>query len=214
MTTSFARLPYRRRPNHRGGWRKSFPLHYGLLALPLGSCFNRMTVLASVCLSLVLVAILESTRMDKALRLSSLEVRQAEVTYELLLGLTGYVFFLGVGITPLLGQLPRLDISPNRPKLIWTSRLADVNIVLDVFRRHTGLPSCTDIFFTGSETSAAMLEILSRLKESGARVTRRRLTSGDLEGIDAETWYLCAGKSFKQEVLSWLPGENNPVGRI
>lgn len=114
---------------------------------------------------------------------------------------------LGVGITPLLGQLSHLDVSPGRLKLIWTVKLADINLVIDVLQRHAALACCTDVFLTGVETSADELEPLSRWREFGLKVTSRRLARGDLEGIEADTWYLCAGKLLKKEVLSWLTGK-------
>jgi ferredoxin-NADP reductase/predicted pyridoxine 5'-phosphate oxidase superfamily flavin-nucleotide-binding protein len=112
----------------------------------------------------------------------------------------------GVGITPLIGQLGRLDVSPARFQLFWTVRMADSGLVLDTLQRYPGLGKAVKVFFTGaSEIDGKLHEELSI--EHGAEVFTRRLKKDDLGGVQAGTWYLCAGSQFKKEVLGWLEGK-------
>ena len=113
----------------------------------------------------------------------------------------------GVGITPLLGQLGNLVASPETLRLLWTTRLSDVDLVLDVLRRHTELAKCTYVFFTGSYSPADADRKIAELKLLGATVERRRIQKLDLDGVDASTWYLCAGNPLRKELLAWLDGK-------
>ncbi|KAF2649090.1 hypothetical protein K491DRAFT_611511 [Lophiostoma macrostomum CBS 122681] len=122
----------------------------------------------------------------------------------------------GVGITPLLGHLPLLHththIHPHSTtlRLFWTLRAADVGLVRDSLDRYPQLAGCVDVFFTSADQSESMeveiKEQVQALREKGVRVHERRLVKGDLEGVEAQTWYLCAGKGFRKEVLGWLEG--------
>jgi ferredoxin-NADP reductase len=112
----------------------------------------------------------------------------------------------GVGITPLLPQLRNLDVSSGRFKLMWTLRGEDVGLVRDTFDRYPELIWCTEIFFTGDTTVNAMPANGATLHPEATVVGRRPLKS-DVEGIEAEKWYLCAGKGLKEQVLGWLEGK-------
>ncbi|ORY17433.1 oxidoreductase-like protein [Clohesyomyces aquaticus] len=111
----------------------------------------------------------------------------------------------GVGITPLLGQLPGLDVSAERLRLLWTTKLADVDLVLDTLQRFPGLAKCTQVFFTGSTTRHDAK--LSQLRDQGVKVETRRLEKEDLDAVNADTWYLCTGKPLRAAVISWLDGK-------
>jgi ferredoxin-NADP reductase/predicted pyridoxine 5'-phosphate oxidase superfamily flavin-nucleotide-binding protein len=113
----------------------------------------------------------------------------------------------GVGITPLLGQLNDLTISPDRLQLLWTVRSADVGLVLDVMRQHPLLAKCTKLFFTGIDQTADLAQKMVELRLLGAELEQRRICKSDLDAVDALTWYLCTGKQLRQELLGWLRGK-------
>lgn len=113
----------------------------------------------------------------------------------------------GIGITPLLAQLPAIDIS--RLRLFWSVSVMDIGLVHDTFQRFPQLPRSTKLFVTRSdtETDPDILQKLQDINASGAVVHRRRLESKDLDISNAETWYLCAGTALKTAVMNWLAGE-------
>ena len=110
----------------------------------------------------------------------------------------------GVGITPLLGQLHTLDVSPSRFKLLWTLRASDVDFAIDTLQRHPGLAGCTEMYLTGDSTREQETKALEGL---GAVVHMRRIAASDVDGVDAQTWYLCAGDAMKKAVLGLLGGK-------
>jgi ferredoxin-NADP reductase len=113
----------------------------------------------------------------------------------------------GVGITPLLGQLSMLDISPARFKLFWTLRYADRQIAMDTLGQHTELGKATKLFFTGAgnEIDGKIYEELKMVH--GAEVYIRRLMEEDLSKVQAQTWYLCTGRGLREDVVRWLDGK-------
>ncbi|USP79502.1 hypothetical protein yc1106_06776 [Curvularia clavata] len=118
------------------------------------------------------------------------------------LGITPFVAG-GVGITPLFAQLPRLQLSPERFRLFWTLRVEDTGLVADTFQRYPGLAACTTVFFTGGKEGVDLGDVAG----SGATIEKRRLTAEDLQGVEADVWYLCAGKGMRKQVLGWLEGK-------
>jgi len=111
----------------------------------------------------------------------------------------------GVGITPLLGQLPSLDLT--RLRLIWILRIDDWRLVADTFSRHRELARNTVIYFTGISKqglSVQQKEEVEQLKSSGAVIELRRPEEKDLVAVDIERWYLCAGKPLRDRLLEWL----------
>lgn len=113
----------------------------------------------------------------------------------------------GVGITPLLGQLHKLDQSPKRLKLFWTVRLEDVDLVVDVMEHNSGLVGCTQVFFTGDETLTDHDPNIAKLVRLGVIFNNRRMTGKDFEQTEAAKWYLCAGASLRERILAWLTGK-------
>lgn len=111
------------------------------------------------------------------------------------------------GITPLLAQLPAIDIS--RLRLFWSVSVKDIGLVHDTFQRFPQLPRSTTLFVTrwDTETDPDILQRLQDINASGAVVHRRRLEAKDLDISNAETWYLCAGTALKTAVLNWLAGK-------
>jgi predicted ferric reductase len=110
----------------------------------------------------------------------------------------------GVGITPLLGQLGTLDLSSSRFKLYWTLRTADISLVLDTLGQFPGLAGSTAVFLTGDLATGDVEANVSKMRSLGTDVNLRRLNNEDLDEVDANTWYLCAGKILRKELLGWL----------
>lgn len=112
----------------------------------------------------------------------------------------------GIGITPLLAQLPDLDVSHLR--LFWTISIRDLGLILDTFNRFPQLPHGTSLFITGPEPhDEKTTEQLATLVASGAQVERRRMQAKDLDLSLADVWYFCGGPSLKSSVLDWLAGK-------
>lgn len=111
----------------------------------------------------------------------------------------------GIGITPLLAQLPHLDVA--RLRLFWTLSVRDVGLVVDTFGRFPKLPGSTTLFITGDESavSEGEREILRDLAASGARLERRRILGADLQA-DSARWYICTGTALRKSLLEWLGG--------
>ncbi|KAK2730930.1 hypothetical protein FQN55_005278 [Onygenales sp. PD_40] len=113
----------------------------------------------------------------------------------------------GIGITPLIAQLPGIDIS--RLQLFWSVAVQDLGLVLDTYRQFPELPTSTTLFVTGTDRDLSEEERanLASVSGSGTRVHRRRLGQRDLDVPQAEEWYLCAGTGLKAVVLNWLAGK-------
>ena len=114
----------------------------------------------------------------------------------------------GVGITPLLGQITSLVLTPAAFRLFWTVRRDGLGLVADALAAHPALAPLTNLFVTGAGVDGkddGVEEELEQLREQGVAVQLRRLTKGDFEGVDAQRWYLCAGGPLRKQVLSWLP---------
>jgi hypothetical protein len=112
----------------------------------------------------------------------------------------------GIGITPLLAQLPELDISQLR--LFWSISINDLGLVHDVFQRWPQLPLSTTLFITNVELDGADRQMWDGIESSGVQMIRRRMQAGDLDLALADVWYLCAGVALKRMVLTWLVGKN------
>ncbi|PGH08228.1 hypothetical protein GX51_01382 [Blastomyces parvus] len=116
----------------------------------------------------------------------------------------------GIGITPLIAQLPGIDI--HRLRLFWSVAVQDLGLVLDTFNLFPELPQSTILFITGSQSAERPLTEeeetnLTAINDSGVQHHRRRMEAGDLDVSGAEEWYLCAGTSLKASVLNWLVGK-------
>lgn len=110
----------------------------------------------------------------------------------------------GIGITPVIAQLPGIDVS--RLRLFWSVSMRDVGLVADTFRRFPDLPSSTTLFMTGPDLDAESLDrrYFDSVCSSKARVERRRMERDDLDLGLADVWYLCAGGELRRSVLEWL----------
>ncbi|KAJ1568304.1 hypothetical protein HK405_002969 [Cladochytrium tenue] len=130
----------------------------------------------------------------------------------------------GVGITPLLAQVPGLLLNGTEFALLWSLRADDTPMALDAFARLPGLARCTLLFVTGTPADAAAAAREGELQwyrdalEAGARVEVRRMARGDVLG-DSETtkgggvsshprrYFLCAGPAMSRVVMEWLDGK-------
>jgi len=112
----------------------------------------------------------------------------------------------GIGITPLLAQLPVLDIA--RLHLFWTLSVRDVGLVRDTFKQFPGLRGSTSLFMTGDESTLPDedKDVLHEVTASGARVERRRMFSTDLQAATPR-WYICTGTALRKSILEWLAGK-------
>jgi ferredoxin-NADP reductase/predicted pyridoxine 5'-phosphate oxidase superfamily flavin-nucleotide-binding protein len=109
----------------------------------------------------------------------------------------------GVGITPLLAHLsPTLPVNLT---LLWAVRATDAGLVLDTLERYPQLASAADLFVTGRVVGAGE-DDWDTIQRDGARVHFRRLVKADLDAVEAERWYVCAGKAFRAQVVGWLQG--------
>jgi len=112
----------------------------------------------------------------------------------------------GIGITPLLAQLPDLNISQLR--LFWSISIQDIGLVHDTFQRWPQLPLSTTLFITGRkvELDGADRRVWDGI-QSSVQLIRRRMQAEDLDLALADRWYLCAGVALKRMVLNWLAGK-------
>ncbi|KAL4955312.1 hypothetical protein BDW69DRAFT_204633 [Aspergillus filifer] len=112
----------------------------------------------------------------------------------------------GIGITPLLAQLPVIDI--NTLRLFWSITVKDIALASDTFKRFPDLPKSTWLYVTGIDTGSDGVEPeLGDLKQSGAQITCRRIESQDLDLSLADVWYFCGSPTLKVSVLNWLVGK-------
>jgi len=116
----------------------------------------------------------------------------------------------GVGITPLLGQIHHLQISPDRFKLFWALRAEDAQFAFDTFQRYPDLRACTTVFLTGLSSVSSQVSggVLREFIDGNVRAELRRIEKRDLDNIEAAAWYLCAGKELKRQLLNWLEGKS------
>ncbi|KAL9002940.1 MAG: hypothetical protein Q9188_004159 [Gyalolechia gomerana] len=116
----------------------------------------------------------------------------------------------GIGITPLLAQLPDLDL--QHIKLFWSLNVKDIGLAIDTFERLPQLGGSTLLYVSGAADAAVRgQEVqttprLGALEQYGAQTFQRRMVGSDVQGQRglSATWYICAGKSLRQDLLSWL----------
>jgi len=112
----------------------------------------------------------------------------------------------GVGVTPLFGQVGGLDLQNGGFLLLWAVRGEDVGLVLDTFKRYPGLAQCTKLFLTGRAVEDERAKMKDEIKAQ-AEVLERRMMKSDVQHVQAETWYVCAGTGMRKEVTGWLEGQ-------
>ncbi|CAM6097503.1 unnamed protein product [Calypogeia fissa] len=121
----------------------------------------------------------------------------------------------GVGITPLLAQLPGLDLS--RLHLLWTLRAEDLMLVKDLYAKYPKLPASTSLFVTGLENKLrkAQKGLWEELRKLCLSATSRRIEEGDVShevsaNKDIQKWYICTSPGLRKSLLVWL-GEREAI---
>lgn len=121
----------------------------------------------------------------------------------------------GVGITPLLATLYRLDL--RRLRLFWTLPSEDANLVVDTLQRHSGLAASTRVFLTGAASESNKERAVESLRGLGVSCVARRLVREDLfveGGTEMEMgkkWYVCASTGLRKSLGEWLDGEGREL---
>ena len=116
----------------------------------------------------------------------------------------------GIGITPLLSQIPSLDL--DFLYLFWTVNIRDIGLVSDTFNQYPSLAASTTVFISGV-TDAATDETKTIVKGIGLRgckIISRRMLPQDIEerqGLYSQ-WYICTGPELRKSLLSWLEDQN------
>ncbi|KAJ9667413.1 hypothetical protein H2201_002614 [Coniosporium apollinis] len=120
-------------------------------------------------------------------------------------GEVGYVAS-GVGITPLLGQIPALDL--RRIQLLWAVRMEDLKLVMDTVEKCPRLGPLAKVFVTSSmaEDGHGWQSAVESLRSAGVRLELRRLLKNDLELPQVKTWYVCTSRALGSVVFEWLEG--------
>ncbi|KAI7337887.1 hypothetical protein KC315_g2061 [Hortaea werneckii] len=112
----------------------------------------------------------------------------------------------GVGITPLLPSLGRLDFS--RLKLFWTVRVEDLGLVLDVLDQHPDLVKSLKLFITNSVDLQVSAQHMDRLRKLDVVIELRRMKQDDMEeiegGNDVKRYYLCTAMPMRKQLEQWL----------
>lgn len=110
----------------------------------------------------------------------------------------------GVGITPLLAQIPALDL--RRMQLLWTVRMEDLKLVVDTIEKYPRLGPSARVFVTGlrAEDENGWRSIAESLRGAGVRLELRRPLKSDLDIPQVQTWYVCASKALSSVVFRWL----------
>jgi ferredoxin-NADP reductase len=136
----------------------------------------------------------------------------------------------GIGITPLLAQMPGLRQVGRGVRVWWGVRAAEMAFVQKVVNgwkledtqatsRGSGRPSRGELdvrlFVSGLDTaSSEVQQIASELEGRAVQVERQRLQQQDLSGAsvrDIGVVYLCAGKAMTQAAERWLASESKTV---
>ena len=117
----------------------------------------------------------------------------------------------GIGITPLLGQVPNLNL--ENLILFWTVNVSDLGFVHDTLTKIPTLAASTRLFLSGknknSELSRENILILKNIEASGTKIQPGRLMPSDLrdEPNIPSRWYICAGTGLRKDLLGWLDGK-------
>jgi NAD(P)H-flavin reductase len=112
----------------------------------------------------------------------------------------------GIGITPLLSQIPDLDLDSLH--LFWTINIRDIGLASDTLDRYPFLAASTKIFVSGVADAATeeTKAILDSVRLLGCQILPRRMLPRDVQenqNIYAK-WYVCTGTELRKSLLSWL----------
>ncbi|KAK5123567.1 hypothetical protein LTR85_002605 [Meristemomyces frigidus] len=107
----------------------------------------------------------------------------------------------GVGITPLLPSLGSLEYS--RLIVLWTIRIQDASLALDVLDQHPQLARHLELFITGVGDEPN--PDVEKLRGLGATVHLRRLQKADSMREGVGRYYLCTAVPLRKQLEEWLP---------
>ncbi|KAI7712064.1 oxidoreductase, partial [Hortaea werneckii] len=112
----------------------------------------------------------------------------------------------GVGITPLLPSLGRLEFS--RLRLFWTVRVEDLGLVVDVLDQHSDLVKSLRLFVTNNSDLQVSAQHMERLRQMDVAVQLRRVTQEDVKGLEGDNamsrYYLCTAMPLRKQLEQWL----------
>lgn len=139
----------------------------------------------------------------------------------------------GIGVTPLLAQLPTSLSSGDEDEsqrlqvyILWTLHIRDIGLALDILPRiPMSLHSTTQLFVTGTQNESTDSENLGKLEQlereySGISIEKRRLAKDDVTRLNrgdredgeegttggVEKWIVCTAPEMRREVQSWIKG--------
>ena len=121
----------------------------------------------------------------------------------------------GVGITPLLAQMPALD--PSLVTVFWAVNWRDLGLVSAALEHwvDTGIPRIK-LFISGDEGANSESRNLtdSNAMSSRMSIERRKIRQEDVSGANGcgqrckvDMWYVCTGKALRSNVEEWLQGK-------
>lgn len=116
----------------------------------------------------------------------------------------------GVGITPLLAQASPTLSSGHQLTALWSVRVDDLRLAIDVLGSAGGLAPLTTVFVTGAIQGDHEAEV-RRLQETGAHVRRRRMRQSDLLAVGKagrRYFSVCVGRDLRVSLAGWLDGED------
>ena len=118
----------------------------------------------------------------------------------------------GVGITPLMAQAAAvLEAGGEKGlKLLWSLRVEDLPLAIDVLEHIRGLGEATKLFVTGEVTKKGR-ELIAKLQGLGVEVGLRRISGDDVLAVGEKgkrKFYCCTGPAMMKSLLKWTGGED------
>ena len=112
----------------------------------------------------------------------------------------------GIGITPLLSQLPCLDL--HYLHLFWTINIRDIGLVSDTFDQYPHLATSAIVFISGvaDVMTDEIKAVVRSIELLGCKTISRRMLPQDVhEKQDLYSqWYICTGTELRKSLLLWL----------
>ncbi|KAJ1337962.1 hypothetical protein MN608_00820 [Microdochium nivale] len=125
----------------------------------------------------------------------------------------------GVGITPLMAQVPGILKSiaadpalAGKFGLLWSLRAEDMLLAQDVLGRTPGLAGATTLFVTGKipETTGTNEEAQDKVRDMGVKIVNRRMGKDDVLGVGEKgrrKYYGCMSGAMRKAVVEWAGDE-------
>lgn len=111
----------------------------------------------------------------------------------------------GVGITPLLAQLPGLDL--RRLHVFWTLHHDDLDLVLSMLSKTPDVAEHLAVYVTGTNgnVDAHAQSKIDKVRAKGAACRARRLEKSDLEMPElGNRWHVCVSTRLRESLSEWL----------